>query len=197
MICSWELWESYFTERDEFMSQKEAMTRRGETCKINASQIARHWQWVGWGVEERWKKVLVMTEKFSTWSQAVCTQTGEQREGREMVRGWRLMLGTAGCGEWHATPGVTLLLVWKITEATEGPKGHKKLWWLPSTGSGSCPDFPSCKDGAETPQASETHGILQTYTVDSSLGRLCSEIPPLKNQSFGPLRILTLGKIRL
>lgn len=123
--------------------------------------------------------------------------TREQREGREMVRGWRLMLGTAGCEEWHTTPGVTLFLVWKITEATEGPKGHKKLWWLPSTGSGSCPDFPSCKDGAETPQASETHSVLQTYTVDSSLGRLCSEIPSLKNQSFGPLRILTLGKIRL
>lgn len=78
-----------------------------------------------------------------------------------------------------------------------GTKGHKKLWWLPSTGSGSCPDFPSCKDGAETPQALETHGVLQTYTVDSSLGRLCSEIPPWKNQSFGPFRILTLGKIRL
>lgn len=133
--------------------------------------------------------------KFSTWSQAVCTETGEQREGREMVRGWRLMLlGTAGCGEWHATPGVLCSSLKNLAEATEGQKGHKKLWWLPSTGSGSCPDFPSCKDGAETPQASETHGVLQTYTVDSSLGRLCSEIPPLKNQSFGPLRILTLGR---
>jgi len=49
----------------------------------------------------------------------------------------------------------------------------------------------------KTPQALETHGVLQTYTVDSSLGRLCSEIPPWKNQSFGPFRILTLGKIRL
>lgn len=77
VICSWELWKSYYTERDEFMSQKEAMARRGETYKINESQIARHWQWVGPGVEERRKKVLVMTEKFSTWSQAVCTQTGE------------------------------------------------------------------------------------------------------------------------
>lgn len=125
MICSYRTlrklfhWERWIYEPKRGCNGQEGRWH----VKSNASQIARHWQWVGWGVEERWKKVLVMTEKFSTWSQAVCTQTGEQREGREMAWGWDY---AGNCWVWrlHTTPGVTLLLVWKSQRPLR-TKGHK------------------------------------------------------------------------